>query len=38
MPVMIVVRAGAHTGAQDQASRKIIPREARASTLGVVAN
>jgi hypothetical protein len=38
IPVMIVVLAGAQTGAQDQASSKIMPIFAIASTLGVVAN
>ena len=38
MPEMIVVRAGAQTGAHDQARLKSIPFRANASTFGVVAN
>jgi hypothetical protein len=36
-PDIIVVRAGAHTGALEQACVYLIPRPARASSVGVVA-
>jgi hypothetical protein len=35
MPVMMVLRAGAHTGTPDQARVNSMPRAASASTLGV---
>ena len=35
MPEMIVVRAGAQTGALDHAFMKMVPREASSSRFGV---